>query len=240
LCLCDAGVDDGVRRPRSPSRSATPSRLRGCAHDEELQLVGIGVEHRDGLFARAVEGAGVDDAGLADAFVALEVGVAVEEVIEGLAVEGAAHRAGVVAVLDVEEFAAEFEVAAGAEARDVEVAGVALEAVAVPVGVAEDEGGGETGEQVEDLIGADIAAVDEVFGTVLPQEFDPRAGGVDAVVRVAEDPDQHDGSLADDATNRQGRTQPGAADDRPPRAPESPPSYATSSSRVTGCRRGRR
>jgi hypothetical protein len=67
------------------------------------------------------------------------VGVAVEEVVVALALLGRAHPAGVVAVLDVEQLAAEVQLAGQAQAGDAEVPGETFQAPAVAVVVAEHE-----------------------------------------------------------------------------------------------------
>src|SRR4029078_13331204 len=77
-------------------------------------------------------------------------------------------------------------------AGDVDRRGVAGEAGAVEVGVAENERGRQPGEQIDAFPTADIAAVDEEFRGVVLQ--DRQAGGhpVGAVMGVAEDADDHE------------------------------------------------
>ena len=74
---------------------------------------------------------------------------------------------------------------------DVDRLGIALQRGAVPVAVAPDEGAGQAGEVIEHLRAADVAAMDEEFRPAFAQRLDGVAHDLIAVVRIAEDPEQH-------------------------------------------------
>src|SRR5215207_3812093 len=97
--------------PRSEYAARWAGSIPRCGgsrvYGDELQRVRRRVQQRHGLLPRAVQGAGVDDARAADALVTRQVGMAVEQVVEALGVQRRAHRPGVVAVLDVQQLAAE-------------------------------------------------------------------------------------------------------------------------------------
>ena len=77
---------------------------------DEFELIGGHVQQGHRLLAGAVERAGVDDAGLAEALVAADVGVAVKEVIVRLRLEDGVEAGLVVAMKDGDFFAVEFEI----------------------------------------------------------------------------------------------------------------------------------
>jgi hypothetical protein len=68
---------------------------------------------------------------------------------------------------------------------------ITLQRLSIPIAVAEDECGGQSGQKIQDLLRPYVAAVKIVFRTTPPQQLNCFAGGVEPVVRIAEDSDDH-------------------------------------------------
>ncbi len=140
--------------------------------------------------------AGIDNPCSPDTFVANEVGVAVQNVVELLLIDGPAKDAQVVAMNNLKRLAIELQPAGVAEAAHLDFGGVALEPAPVPVVVPEHERRRQPGQEVEDLLRADVAAMDVERRAIFPEQFDRRPSRLDAVVGVTENPNDHQGRVA--------------------------------------------
>jgi hypothetical protein len=158
---------------------------------KELQVVGLRIEQSDGFFGGALESTGVDDPGFADAVVAPKMAMAVEEIIVLLGFEEGIELGDVIAMEDGDFLAVEFEIGDQAMTWNVNGFGVALQAGAIPIVIAEYECALETGEMIEHVWRADVAAVDEKLSAARLQSLDRLPHDFIAVVRVAEDPEEH-------------------------------------------------
>src|SRR5438105_2350311 len=115
-----------------------------------------------------------------------------EKVIMPLTLENLAAELWFVAMHDGEQLAGEFELAEVAEALHADVARIALQAGAVEIVVAEDKRGAQASEMVENFFRTDVAAVDEKLCALASKELHGGRRHRGAVMRVAEDADDHE------------------------------------------------
>src|SRR5688572_3586571 len=102
------------------------SSLRSSHHDK-LEIIPLRVEQRHCFHPRTVQGAGVDDASAANALIPFHMGMPVHDVVVPLRRQSLRKGAAVVAVCDIERFAAQIYLAAGAETLDFKVCRIALQ-----------------------------------------------------------------------------------------------------------------
>lgn len=114
-----------------------------------------------------------------------------EQVIVFLLVQNPADNGGIVAMRDGDLLSIQLQLGELIEHRKPDRIRITRQASAIPVVVAPDQRGRMTREQVENPLASNIAAVDQMLSTGVQKLLDSRGGGIGAVMRVAEDADQH-------------------------------------------------
>src|SRR4051794_4518889 len=118
--------------------------------------------------------------------------MALEQVIVLLFVDELLLESEIVAMEKGDLLPIECQRAECTETGNVNARRVARQRQAIPVGVAEDERGLQTGQEIDAAGSANIAAVKEVGRPGVLKGFDSRFHGRRAVMGVAQDADDHD------------------------------------------------
>jgi hypothetical protein len=103
------------------------------------------------------------------------------------------HQRMIIAMRDGDAFAVERQFAEAVKTPDANRFRIPRQLSPIEVVIAPDECGGDSGELIDDLLGSDVAAVNQVLSASGAKNVDGRLHRVEAVVGIAKDSEQHSG-----------------------------------------------
>lgn len=155
----------------------------GSGDVNEFQPICGGIEQRGSIPAGPLQRAGIDHASLPHAFIANLMRVAVQQVIDALC-DGLAKKRRNVAMREGDALAAIFQDSHGVIDLDADDFRVVGEAGQIIIAVAEDNARIVTDEFFEHVHAAEVAQMNEQFGSALVQRLDRRSRAIGPAMRI--------------------------------------------------------